>query len=245
MFFIARAIFNLVLLVRVMDNPESVTKRNGYSADELAKLKLPGYPTTRKGWYDRARKDGWEICEEPGKGPGGVRQLFIPPLSVMALIDNHVTLGVKEMPGVYVSNSLEPGFVEVPWASAAAGHGRDNNSSVAKLSLREAWIRSALGISPSHLGLVTVTGDSMYPTLVHGEVVCVDTGVTEFKDDACYVINIGGFERIKRLQLMTNGNVLIKSDNDHVEPENLTMDEAMSLKVIGLVLPVKLGFFKL
>ncbi|WP_051937955.1 S24 family peptidase [Ferriphaselus sp. R-1] len=217
-----------------------------YSVAELLQLKLPNYPLTRQGWDTLVKRDGWEFREVKGfGGPGGIRREYMPPKNVMSLIDNHVTLGVKEMPGVYVSNSLEPGFIEVPWASAAAGHGRDNNSSVAKLSLREAWIRSALGISPAHLGLVTVTGDSMYPTLVHGEVVCVDTGVTEFKDDACYVINIGGFERIKRLQLMTNGNVLIKSDNDHVEPENLTMDEAMSLKVIGLVLPVKLGFFKL
>lgn len=63
-----------------------VTCDNGYSADELAKLKLPGYPISRKGWYDRARRENWETKKAPGKGPGGVVELFLPPAHVMALI---------------------------------------------------------------------------------------------------------------------------------------------------------------
>lgn len=238
-----------------MSSEKTVTDGNGYTAEELAQLKLPGYPVSRKGWYDRARRENWEIREEPGKGPGGVRQIFVPPPDVMNLIrsikeaqDTFFPSGRTEEKRKHAPISAPDsggGFIEVPWASAAAGHGQDNSGAVDRLCLREAWIRSVLGISPKRLGVITVNGDSMYPTLVHGEVVCVDTGVTEFKDDACYVINIGGFERIKRLQLLTSGHVLIKSDNENVEPEKLTLEEAQALKVIGMVLPVKLGFFKL
>lgn len=66
---------------------QTVTRGYGYSAEQLAKLKLPGYPVTRKGWYDRARRENWEMREESGKGPGGVLQIFIPPPEIQALID--------------------------------------------------------------------------------------------------------------------------------------------------------------
>jgi hypothetical protein len=59
-----------------------------YSAHELAAMKLPRYPTTPKGWYAVIKKQpGWRTLHEPGKGPGGVRQVFVPPPDVMALIE--------------------------------------------------------------------------------------------------------------------------------------------------------------
>ena len=66
---------------------KTVTDGDGYSAKELAQFKLPGYPISRKGWYDRARRENWKIREEPGKGPGGMRQIFIPPPEIGALIE--------------------------------------------------------------------------------------------------------------------------------------------------------------
>lgn len=66
---------------------KTVTYGYGYSAEELAQFKLPGYPVSRKGWYDRARREHWEVREEPGKGPGGIRQTFVPPPEVQTLID--------------------------------------------------------------------------------------------------------------------------------------------------------------
>lgn len=99
---------------------ETVTYGNGFTAEELASLKLPGYPTSRKGWYERARRENWEIREEPGKGPGGVRQLFVPPAKVRELIDT----AMHERPdGAAAPRSLgqdeAPYMVSRPFPAAA------------------------------------------------------------------------------------------------------------------------------
>lgn len=65
---------------------ESVTSRNTYSASELARLRLPGYPTTRKSWYELAERENWDSIEAPGKGPGGKRREFLPSQAVLAVI---------------------------------------------------------------------------------------------------------------------------------------------------------------
>jgi hypothetical protein len=66
---------------------ETVTGRNSYTATELAEFCLPGFPTSRKNWYRRLRKDAWSFIERRGNGPGGVVREFIPPPDVQALID--------------------------------------------------------------------------------------------------------------------------------------------------------------
>jgi hypothetical protein len=65
----------------------SVTARNTYSAEELARFCLPGYPRTRKNWYEVVKREGWEVVETPGKGRGGLRREYRPPAEVQALIE--------------------------------------------------------------------------------------------------------------------------------------------------------------
>lgn len=66
---------------------ETVTGRNSYTATELAEFCLPGFPTSRKNWYQRLRKEKWGFIERRGNGPGGVVRAYIPPPDVQALID--------------------------------------------------------------------------------------------------------------------------------------------------------------
>ena len=65
----------------------TVTSGDSYSIGTLTMLRLPGYPTSRKGWYDRARREGWEIREVPGNGPGGKTRMFVPPSEAAKLIN--------------------------------------------------------------------------------------------------------------------------------------------------------------
>lgn len=97
---------------------QTVTIGNGYGAEELAQFKLPGYPVSRKGWYDRARRDNWDIREEPGKGRGGVRQIFIPPPDVQALIDARQR---GDLPATQAHDSAAPSSprIDAPYPPAA------------------------------------------------------------------------------------------------------------------------------
>lgn len=65
----------------------TVTEVNTYTAIELAELRLPGFPASRKNWYELVAREQWRVIEKPGKGPGGVRREYFPPPEVQAMID--------------------------------------------------------------------------------------------------------------------------------------------------------------
>jgi hypothetical protein len=53
-------------------------RKTHYSCDELKKLRLPGYPTTRQGWYQLVKKQGWPYIDGRCKGGrnGGIIRLY-------------------------------------------------------------------------------------------------------------------------------------------------------------------------
>ena len=58
-----------------------------YSCAELAALKLPGFPETKKGWYSVVDRESWAFIEVAGNGgKGGIRREYAPPPAVMKLI---------------------------------------------------------------------------------------------------------------------------------------------------------------
>lgn len=107
------------------------------------------------------------------------------------------------------------------------------------------WVRNVLNCEPGKVDIIFVDGPSMEPTLQDGELVLVDRRCDQFDNDAVYVIQYDGHLRIKRVQLLFDGGVIIKSDNPRFEPEFLTQEQAEHLRVIGKVLDWKFGKFKL
>lgn len=234
-----------------MKEVQSVTERNGYSADELAKLKLPGYPVSRKGWYDRARRDGWEIREEPGKGPNGLRQVFVPPPHVLALIksiqstqDNFVddappkSNTAREASPPYFPPAPD-GFVLVArydvTGSMGNGHVIHSEQIVDHLAFRAEWVRTELGTSPNNLVLISAIGDSMEPTLRAHDLLLIDRSVLSVKQDAIYAFAVDGELRVKRIQRLFDGSLIIKSDNPEYTTETLTPGQAETINIIGRV----------
>ncbi|MCW3478805.1 DNA-binding protein [Neisseriaceae bacterium JH1-16] len=57
-----------------------------YSAAELAAMKLPGLPTTKVAFRDKADREQWAFVEK--KGIGGTRREYALPAGVMAAIKN-------------------------------------------------------------------------------------------------------------------------------------------------------------
>lgn len=115
-------------------------------------------------------------------------------------------------------------FVLVPrygiQASAGPGSLVDSEGIVDYLSFRRDWIENSLGMKKEDLALVSVSGDSMVPTLQDGDIVLVDMkNQGRFKSDAIYLINGGDELRIKRIQKKTDGTLIIKSDNKLYDPE--------------------------
>lgn len=233
-----------------MSATKSVTECNGYSAEELAQLKLPGYPASRKGWYDRARRENWEIREEPGKGPGGVRQVFVPPPNVIQLINDtqraNMYLFGNAKPKSKVAREPIPasvtapeGFILVPHyeVQASAGNGSLVHSEqiVDYLAFKADWVRNTLGVAQKDLALISVKGDSMEPGLSNEDLILVDMRKNRVEDNAIYVLQLDGTLLVKRIQRKLDGALHVMSDNPRYEAEVVSADRAAELHVLGRV----------
>lgn len=133
-----------------------------------------------------------------------------------------------------------------PDVRAAAGDGVvPYNQSVIYVAVNSRDWRNQIGFNHQHIKVVTVHGDSMEPSLSHGDQILVDTACHSFVDDAIYVIQQGDMLRVKRIQLNLDGSIIVKSDNPKYDTNTYTQDEAAEFKVVGRVIPFKFGRFDL
>jgi hypothetical protein len=93
-------------------------------------------------------------------------------------------------------------------------------------------------ISPSHLRsmgvefkehynlkVITGWGQSMTPTIKHGDPCLVDISIKEFIGDGIYYFSYGGFQYIKRLQMKGKDKFKMISDNRKHKAEDIFIDE--------------------
>lgn len=138
-------------------------------------------------------------------------------------------------------------YVDVK-GSAGPGQLIDNDAEeiVLKVRMDARLLRERAGNDFKRLKMAGVTGDSMLPTLSHGDQVVIDTQINKFIDDAIYAILQDGFLRYKRVQKRLDGNVIVKSDNpSYGDPEIYTQEEASYFHIVGMVIPFKFGRFKI
>lgn len=149
--------------------------------------------------------------------------------------------GVKLQEGVHSAESLgaPEGFVLVPRYDVAASMGNGavihSEQIVDHLAFRAEWVRTELGTTPKNLILISAIGDSMEPSLRAGDLLLIDRGVESVKQDAIYAIAQDGELRIKRIQRLFDGRLIIKSDNPQYGPENLTVEQAERMRIVGRV----------
>lgn len=82
---------------------------------------------------------------------------------------------------------------------------------------------------------MAVEGDSMKPTLEHGDLVLVDLRVNRPAENSIYVLAIEDSLLVKRVQLKMDGSIVIKSDNPLYDAEILGLKERERLKIRGQV----------
>lgn len=114
----------------------------------------------------------------------------------------------------------------------------ERDTVLGSLPVSQEWVRRNLVISaPKNLAVLTAYGDSMAPTFSDGDMLLVDRGITEIKVDAVYVLALHDELYVKRVQRrITDGAIIIKSDNDLYDPIVLSNGEYKQLCVLGRVL---------
>ena len=130
-------------------------------------------------------------------------------------------------------------FVQVPRydirASAGPGALIDGEHVLDQMAFRRDWLRGTLGLQLDRLALLNVDGDSMAPTLTHGDMILVDTREMDGLRPGIYVINLEGRLLVKRLQPAMNGSVKVVSDNERYSSEVVEGDDLRQLQVVGQV----------
>jgi phage repressor protein C with HTH and peptisase S24 domain len=129
--------------------------------------------------------------------------------------------------------------------SGSAGPGTEvHEEAIVKVRVDMRLLRERIGNNFGKIKIASVSGDSMEPTLSHGDQVLVDTSCSRFIDDAIYAIQQDGHLRFKRIQLKLDGSIVVKSDGSS-NIETYSAEEAQRFFVVGMVIPFKFGRFKI
>jgi phage repressor protein C with HTH and peptisase S24 domain len=98
-------------------------------------------------------------------------------------------------------------------ASAGAGAIASSETLAGKIGFDEKWLRKQ-GLDPATLSLIQVEGDSMSPTLNHGDDIMVDNRAAAGPlRDGIHVIRLDDALMVKRLASGPKGGLSVLSDN--------------------------------
>lgn len=118
--------------------------------------------------------------------------------------------------------------------SAGPGRNGDNAPELAPVAFRAKWMTDA-GLIADRCKVLSVNGDSMYPTLSDGDLILVDERQTTVRSMAVYAfVDVSGDARIKRLEKLDD-QLLLRSDNPAVTTEIRKPAEANDISIIGKV----------
>lgn len=146
---------------------------------------------------------------------------------------------------VPIADGVSPGhgFVrfELLDVAVSAGSGKVASAHpdiLEHVDVLESWARHSLGaVAPAHVKLVVCRGDSMSPTIQDGDVVFVDTQRREYQGDGIYVLDWQGRLLVKRLRLLSDGRLVIQSDNQApYPPEYVGQNNIDQLTICGTAL---------
>lgn len=110
-------------------------------------------------------------------------------------------------------------FVLIPHyqvrASAGPGALPDGEGPAAAIAFKAGFIRDLAPNPPEHLAVLNVEGDSMFPTLAHGDQILIDTADRLRVRDGIYVLRVDEALMVKRLSLNpATRRLTIQSDNE-------------------------------
>ncbi len=119
--------------------------------------------------------------------------------------------------------------------AAGAGNPPPPRPEAEYIAFRHDWVRATFGIEPADLILETAVGESMRPTIQDGDLLLVDTTDRTVSSFGVYVLEIGGERLVKRVQRKLDGSLVLISDNDTYQPDQVTGAMLDGVTVIGRV----------
>jgi phage repressor protein C with HTH and peptisase S24 domain len=100
-------------------------------------------------------------------------------------------------------------------ASAGPGALPDSETATARIAFQAGFVRNLAHSPPEALAIISVEGDSMLPTLAHGDQIIIDTNDSAAARDGIYVLRVDDALLVKRLSLNpATRRITIQSDNE-------------------------------
>lgn len=137
-------------------------------------------------------------------------------------IDWFLRKNVERLPAAVMRrgrNDLNIPYMNVLASAGGGTYPPDSEIAVDHMRISENWLRRNLTMSaPQNIRILQAFDDSMRPTFDDGDILFVDTGVTEIKLDAVYVLCIDDKLFVKRVLLRSAEEMAVKSDNPLYDP---------------------------
>lgn len=161
--------------------------------------------------------------------------------AVLKTSPNYVLFGQGSPANAKIPGAeLDEKFVRISHISVS-GSFKDELPPIHSIRATDSWILAKCpSCDPKKLGLLTVQGNSMLPTIAHLDLVIVDTSVKTVSDDGIYVVSFSGETYIRRIQKQIDGGILLITDNQQFPPIRLSKDDLSDISIKGrcvLILP--------
>lgn len=217
----------------------SSNKKQTALSERLSKVIAEKVESGEFSYSSLARKIGAtpQAVRQWALGINNVRDDFVKPLaSALGRSEMWARSGVGEEIKISDEYVIAIPLIEV---CASAGHGAllvDNEQVLKNIELDKAWLhRQCYFTHPDNLSVITATGDSMAPTIAHGDFLLVDQGVDAIRSDSIYVAIVNGNLYVKRFQQTPRNTLLMISDNSAYDKFELTPEQD-EIKIIGKVI---------
>ncbi|AAZ27002.1 putative transcriptional regulator [Colwellia psychrerythraea 34H] len=144
-------------------------------------------------------------------------------------------LSIQNDSDVKTDTRISLSFYEIS-ASAGGGALVEVEEQANLISFEPEWLNKEIGVNANDVFLMLVDGDSMYPTLKNGAMIMVNKHFNGLSD-GIYVMRHEQNLLVKRLQMLPNGIIKVKSDNNLYEPWEINKEnlDGTDIEIIGRV----------
>jgi len=159
-------------------------------------------------------------------------------IRVAGVLDLELYLGPPRNDAPRDQDSVERDFVPVHRyaVSLSAGPGLAGSQAepLSPIAFRARWL-SEQGLRADACCVVSISGDSMEPTLHDGDIVLVDCRPSQIRNGRVYAfVDASGDLKVKRLERL-DGQLLLRSDNTDHQTEVRGPADTEQMKIIGPV----------
>ncbi|KAF1050988.1 MAG: HTH-type transcriptional regulator PrtR [Delftia tsuruhatensis] len=168
----------------------------------------------------------WGLPDYP---PGTTAETSKQGENVIQVIDDTPPPGYVRLQHLSVRPSMGPG-----------SHMDEAVQIVRHLDVLESWVRKKIGtVNPERIKIMTGNGHSMKPTIQDEDLVFVDMGQRTIDAQGIYVIDVYNRLLLKKALILSDGTLVLRSDNivDYPDEERIDLRKASEcINIAGKVL---------